>query len=79
VRVQALKKAPNTAPAIWVPGRDRVMSEYRGSSLIERYIDVNDPRLPDFASLTVKNPLDPALNIDQYYRMRVISTKRFAP
>ncbi|MEA3211552.1 MAG: hypothetical protein QOE70_4609 [Chthoniobacter sp.] len=72
VRVQALKKARNTPPNQWVSGRDQVVSEYRGSSIVERYIDVNDPRLPDFAKG------DP-VNIDQFYRMRVISTHRFSP
>ncbi len=79
VRVQALKKATGTPPDQWKPGRDAVLSEYRGSSLVERYIDVNDPRLPDFASLAVQNPSAPELNIDQYYKLRVISTKRFSP
>ncbi|RYD81615.1 MAG: Verru_Chthon cassette protein A, partial [Verrucomicrobiaceae bacterium] len=79
VRVQALKKARGTAPDQWVAGRDQVLSEYRGSSLIERYIDVNDARLPDFAKLAATSPNAPELNIDKYYRMRVVSTKRFSP
>ena len=79
VRVQALKKAPGTDPAKWDAGKDRVVGEYRGSSILERYIDVNDPNLPDFATKFASNPSDSALNIDQYYKMRVVSTKRFAP
>jgi uncharacterized protein (TIGR02600 family) len=77
-RVQALKKAAGTSPDKWVQGRDQVAAEYRGSTTIERYIDVNDPNLPDFASLIVKAPEDPKANIDRYYRFRVIKTKRFA-
>jgi uncharacterized protein (TIGR02600 family) len=79
VRVQALKKSAGSAPDVWNPKRDAVLAEYRGSSLVERYIDVNDPRLPDFAELATTNPKAPELNIDQYYKMRVISTKRFSP
>ena len=79
VRVQALKKVPGTPPELWVTGRDQVLGEYRGSSLLERYIDLNDPNLPDFAKVFSQTPNDPTLNIDQYYRMRVISKKRFAP
>jgi hypothetical protein len=60
-----------------VPGKDLVLSEYRGSSVIERYIDPNDPRLPDFARVFASNPEDEQLNIDQYYRMRVVSTKTY--
>jgi uncharacterized protein (TIGR02600 family) len=79
VRVQTLKKVPGTPPDQWVTGRDQVLGEYRGASLLERYIDLNDPKLPNFATLFTTNPQDSALSIDQYYRMRVISKKRFAP
>ena len=79
VRVQALKKAPGTQADQWVGAKDRVVGEYRGSSILERYIDVNDPGLPDFATKFAANPTDSTLNIDQYYKMRVVSTKRFAP
>lgn len=79
VKVQSLKKARNTPPDEWVPGKDLVLSEYRGSSIIERYIDPNDPRLPDFARVFASNPNDDQLNIDKYYRMRVVSAKTFTP
>ena len=79
VRVQALKKAPGTASDHWDGAKDKVVGEYRGSSILERYIDVNDPNLPDFATKFAANPTDSTLNIDQYYKMRVVSTKRFAP
>jgi uncharacterized protein (TIGR02600 family) len=79
VRVQTLRKAPGTPPDQWVAGKDQMVGEYRGSTILERYIDVNDPTLPDFAKLYASNPSDKALNIDQYYKMRVVSTKRFSP
>jgi uncharacterized protein (TIGR02600 family) len=75
-RVQALKKVPSTKPAEWVEGRDLVQGEYRGSTLIERYVDPNDSRLPDFADPGVESK---DRNIDQYYRFRTVSTKKFAP
>jgi uncharacterized protein (TIGR02600 family) len=71
-RVQVLKKNPNTPADQWVEGRDNVSSEYRGSTLIERYIDPNNTSLPDFATNT-------SANIDDYYRFRVIQTRKFAP
>lgn len=74
MRVQALKKARNTAPDKWVAGKDQVLGEYRGSAIIERYIDVNDPNLPDFATIPLS---DPAADINQYYKMRIVATKRF--
>jgi uncharacterized protein (TIGR02600 family) len=79
VRVEALQKTKGTAPDEWVHGRDRVAAEFRGSSIVERYIDVNDPTLPDFATRTATNPSAADVNIDRYYRMRVVSTKRFNP
>ena len=79
IRAQALRKVTGTAPNIWVTGQDQVVGEYRGSSIIERYIDANDPALPDFAGRTIADPTDAKLNIDQYYKFRVVSTKRFSP
>ncbi len=74
-RVQALKKIASTPQNQWVEGRDQVLAEYRGSATIERYIDPNDPRLPDFATETDQAKA----NMDQYYRFRTISSRRFAP
>ncbi|MFN6018746.1 MAG: Verru/Chthon cassette protein A, partial [Verrucomicrobiota bacterium] len=71
-RVQVLKKNPTTQANEWVEGRDNVSSEYRGSTLIERYIDPNNTSLPDFATNT-------SANIDDFYRFRVIQTRKFAP
>jgi uncharacterized protein (TIGR02600 family) len=83
-RVQVLKKSPATPANQWVEGRDIVASEYRGSTLIERYIDPNNPDIPDFATRTGGNStrfpnIDDRMNIDNYYRFRVIQTRRFAP
>jgi uncharacterized protein (TIGR02600 family) len=84
VRVQALKKLPTGSPDQWIEGRDQVLSEYRGSSLIERYIDPNDPRLPDFAGAPTADDNGNGIPnadeiVDPYYRFRIISTKKFAP
>jgi hypothetical protein len=70
--VQLLKKNNTTDPMQWVEGKDSILAEYRGSSMIERYVDPSDPRLPDFAKV-------PSATLDNYYRFRVLSTKRFAP
>ncbi|WP_232289552.1 Verru_Chthon cassette protein A [Verrucomicrobium spinosum] len=73
-RVQVLKKARSTAPAEWDDARDAITSEQRGSTLIERYIDPNDPDLPNF----LDNPLQNG-SLDDHYRFRVITKKTFAP
>jgi uncharacterized protein (TIGR02600 family) len=76
VRAQSIRKARSTDPAVFVPEADSVLSEYRGSSLIERYIDPNDTRIPEYADGT--NPLaKPPL--DSFYRFRVLENKRFVP
>jgi len=79
MRVQALQKSPSSDPGKWVGSKDQVTGEYRGSTILERYIDVNDPQLPDFASKYASNPNDSSINIDQYYKMRVLGVRRFLP
>jgi len=76
--VQTLKKMGGGGANFseWDEDRDQVLSEYRGSSVVERFIDPNDPDLPDFATLPL-NDSDAVL--DKYYRFRVLETKRFVP
>ena len=83
-RVQVLKKVPGTSANQWVEGKDIVASEARGSTLIERYVDPNDPDIPDFATQTGGNSsrfpnLNDRMNIDNYYRFRVVQSRKFAP
>lgn len=87
VRAQTLKKARSTDPATFDPVKDAVTSEYRGSALLERYIDPNDGgggsindsvKIPDYAA--GGNPYAGAMPpLDAFYRFRVIESKRFAP
>jgi uncharacterized protein (TIGR02600 family) len=72
-RVQALSKAPNSSSANWNETSDRVVSEYRGSTLVERYIDPNDTTIPDYA--TVSNPRP----IHEFYKWRIVSNTQFNP
>ncbi len=73
-RAQVLKQArrDNDADyADWRPATDSVQAEYRGSSIVERYVDPNG-EMEDFAKPDAKS-------IDDYYRFRVINPRRFAP
>ena len=83
MRVQSLKKNRVAGPANeWDEARDTVSGEYRGSCLIERYIDPNDPTLPDFASTTDTNNNGTADNqetIDRYYKFRIVQRRQFTP
>ncbi|MFN0078459.1 MAG: Verru_Chthon cassette protein A [Prosthecobacter sp.] len=73
-RVQALKKARSTPATVWDEKKDRIGAEQRGSVILERYIDPNDPALPDFVA-------DPDADgaLDDHYRFRIIRSKIFAP
>jgi uncharacterized protein (TIGR02600 family) len=73
-RVQALRKSATTKPDEWIEGRDQVTSEFRGSAKVERYIDVSDPNLPDFTESG-----NAGTSLDDFYRYRVLNTKRFNP
>lgn len=73
IRVQTLKKAAGTGVNTWNENKDVVLSEYRGSQVIERYVDADDPTIPDFADPTTKTP------IDSFYKFRVLMTKKFSP
>lgn len=72
MRVQSLRKNVATAGNVWDEARDSVLSEYRGSTTVERYVDAADPKIPDFTA-------NPEATMDSYYRFRVLGTKRFAP
>lgn len=63
-----------------MPGVDQITSEYRGSAVIERYLDLNDPALDVSAKLDYASG-DPLSKepLDHLHRFRVISQKRFDP
>ena len=73
-RVQSVKKAPSTDPGVWTEGRDKVTSELRGSRTIERYLDPNDGRIPDYAADPAATP-----TLDAFYRWRTLYNRTFAP
>ena len=81
IRAQVIKKARSTDPAIMDAEKDQVLSEYRGSSLLERYIDPNDPnaQIPDYAALPDPVNSPQAQPLDTFYRFRVLENKRFNP
>lgn len=73
-RVQLLQKQKGASQQDrWIEGPDRILAEYRGSTLLERYIDPNNSLLPDYATDAGAAPLD------TYYKFRVITSKQFNP
>jgi uncharacterized protein (TIGR02600 family) len=76
VRAQVIKKARSTDPTIYDPSKDTVLSEYRGSTLLERYIDPTDTTvtIPDYAQGGINQA-----PLDTFYRFHSLETKRFNP
>ena len=73
-RTQIISKARGTDPAVFDVELDTAVAEYRGSQLIERYIDPGDSEIPDYT--TADDAVEPLSN---HYRFRVIGSERFAP
>ncbi len=74
-RAQVLKQSRRENSAEygeWRPELDSVEAEYRGSSIVERYVDPNSDKIIDFA----KNPGE---SLDGFYQYRVVNPRRFAP
>ena len=75
LRVQTLRQVSQRSDyAIWDESKDQLAGEYRGSTIIERYVDTSDPDLAkkDFAT-------DFKQSLDRHYKFRVVGTRRFAP
>jgi len=75
MKVQTLRQAPGH-PTQWIEGKDSVLSEYRGSATIERYVDPVDPRFSTGGS----NPINPdQKSVEPLYRFRTTSYRKFTP
>ena|GEM_PF-584686 len=76
IRAQAIRKKPFTDPSVFDPEEDFSVGEYRGSALIERYIDPNDKNVPDYTNPRTLSSLSDE-SMDRFYKFRVVHTKRF--
>lgn len=72
MRVQTLRKRAGEENEVWREDVDTVTGEYRGSTTIERYVDLGDKTLPDFAT-------QPDATLDNFYKFRIVNTKKFNP
>ena len=84
-RVQALKQSATSDPAKWTESPTGITGEYRGSTTIERFIDLNEKTsagvtlIPD-AATTLPNPIVASTpNLEGYYKWRVVENHQFAP
>jgi hypothetical protein len=78
--VQALKNAQSaTSQNQWNENAGVILSEYRGSTTLERYIDPNPtPALPDFAAVP-GSAAGAGTTLEPYYKWRVVENHQFAP
>ena len=79
---QAVKKAKSVAPDRIDLTKDTVTGEYRGSALIERFLDFSAAErgsapaaFPDYAD---PSPLSKA-SLETFYHFRILETKQFTP
>jgi uncharacterized protein (TIGR02600 family) len=77
-RVEVLKKGLTGDAGVWTEGQDKVISTYRGSTTIERYVDPRDPGLKDFATMA---PLPPTGSnaLPNFYKFRILGERQFNP
>lgn len=70
-RVQLISKSRSTPANQWNVESEKITAEQRGAVTIERYLDPNDPNIPDMTSST--------LALDDFYRYRILNTEPFTP
>src|SRR5262249_38579895 len=73
--VQVLKN-PAWSRTQWNESTGSVMGTYPGSTSLERYLDPNDPNIPDYGDGSDPTGKPP---IDTYYKWRVIANSAFPP
>jgi len=78
VMTQSLKKNNLTPVDEFNEDRDQVTGEYRGSFIIERYLDPNADSLVKADGKTAASETDPDGMVGPY-KFRIVSSKRFAP
>ncbi|HRJ71735.1 MAG TPA: Verru_Chthon cassette protein A [Terrimicrobiaceae bacterium] len=76
-KVQNIQKSASSDPLVFEEGKDKITGEYRGATVLERYIDPNNAEIPDYAAnITSLSSLQP---LDRFYRWRVIQNRQFLP
>ena len=78
VQAQSIAKSRVTPADEFIEGKDQITGEFRGSFLIERYLDPNSDSLVKADGKTATDELDSEGMVGPY-KFRVVSTKKFAP
>jgi hypothetical protein len=69
--VQLISKSRSTPANEWNVETEKITAEQRGASVIERFLDPNDPNIPDLTTSS--------LALDEFYRYRILTTEPFTP
>ncbi len=70
-----MQKVRGTPLNEFVAGQDQVSGEYRGSAVIERFLDPTDRDIPDYKNERIENTAE---SLEQFYRYRVVNVRQFA-
>ena len=78
MRAQVIRKARSAGADTFDSTKDAIVADYRGSALIERYIDPTDTTnpIPDYGAASNPLTLPP---LETFYKFRTLETKRFSP
>ncbi len=77
VRAQNIRKRPSSDPLVFDEGKDLVDGEYRGATIIERFVDPNIPGIPNYEEQI--NNLSAIRPLDDFYRWRIVQNRQFLP
>ncbi len=72
---QTIQKVRGTPENEFVVGQDQVTGEYRGSAVIERFLDPNDRDIPNYLNVKKENNEE---SLEQFYRYRVVNNRQFS-
>jgi uncharacterized protein (TIGR02600 family) len=80
-RVQVLKNPTTAVQTQWDESKGSVGGEYRGSTIVERYLNSNEPNMPDYASGGAggAGTWSTSDSMEKYYKWRVVENHQFAP
>jgi uncharacterized protein (TIGR02600 family) len=73
--VQTLKKLPSGTQTQWDETKDKVLSTFRGSTTIERYVNPSDTAIPNYTGVSLPLSSGNALP----YKFRILSQRQFSP
>ncbi|MEM9478198.1 MAG: Verru_Chthon cassette protein A [Verrucomicrobiota bacterium] len=79
VRAELIQKGRFSEAATFDPQTDIITGEWRGSSLIERYVDPRNQNLVDYAKRNSASVARDGIHLDDLHAIRTLRTKRFAP